>query len=95
MVVFFILAWIRATFPRLRIDQMMSFCWKFLVPLVLVLFMVVAIVLKLELPAFVEFVVLVVLNVAILVAGFVLLGRALRKAAYAPKRAFTPELPRL
>ncbi|HUG56185.1 MAG TPA: NADH-quinone oxidoreductase subunit NuoH [Candidatus Limnocylindrales bacterium] len=27
--------WIRATLPRLRIDQLMSFCWKLLVPLTL------------------------------------------------------------
>ena len=25
--------WIRATFPRLRIDQIMAFAWKFLLPL--------------------------------------------------------------
>lgn len=29
--------WVRGTLPRLRIDQVMSFCWKFLVPLTLVL----------------------------------------------------------
>jgi NADH-quinone oxidoreductase subunit H len=28
--------WIRATFPRLRIDQLMRFAWKFLVPLALI-----------------------------------------------------------
>ena len=50
MAMFFLLAWIRATFPRLRIDQMMGFCWKFLVPLALALFMAVAIILKLDLP---------------------------------------------
>ncbi|MBI2324796.1 MAG: NADH-quinone oxidoreductase subunit NuoH [Chloroflexi bacterium] len=27
--------WIRATLPRLRIDQLMSFCWKLLIPLTL------------------------------------------------------------
>ena len=24
--------WISATFPRLRIDQLMAFCWKVLLP---------------------------------------------------------------
>jgi hypothetical protein len=24
--------WVRATMPRLRIDQLMSFCWKILIP---------------------------------------------------------------
>jgi len=28
--------WIRATFPRLRIDQLTRFAWKFLVPLALI-----------------------------------------------------------
>jgi NADH-quinone oxidoreductase subunit H len=30
-----IFIWIRATVPRLRMDQLMKFCWKFLVPLTL------------------------------------------------------------
>ena len=29
----FIFIWIRATFPRLRIDQIMALAWKFLLPL--------------------------------------------------------------
>jgi len=33
---FFIFIWFRGTLPRLRIDQLMAFAWKFLLPIVLV-----------------------------------------------------------
>lgn len=45
--VFFSFVWIRGTLPRIRIDQMLNYNWKFLVPLTLVLIMVVALILKL------------------------------------------------
>ena len=32
----FIFIWVRATFPRLRVDQIMAFAWKFLLPLSLI-----------------------------------------------------------
>lgn len=44
--VFFIFVWIRGTLPRIRIDQLLNFNWKVLVPLTLVLLMVVALVIK-------------------------------------------------
>jgi NADH-quinone oxidoreductase subunit H len=34
--VFFVYIWSRGTLPRLRIDQLMGFAWKFLLPLMLV-----------------------------------------------------------
>jgi NADH-quinone oxidoreductase subunit H len=40
---YFVVMWVRYTFPRIRIDQMMGFCWKFLVPLSLALLIVTAI----------------------------------------------------
>lgn len=45
--VYFILIWIRGTLPRVRIDQLLNFNWKFLVPLTLTLILVVAVVDKL------------------------------------------------
>jgi len=34
--VFFLIIWIRSTIPRLRIDQVMAFAWKFLLPMALI-----------------------------------------------------------
>jgi NADH-quinone oxidoreductase subunit H len=45
--VYFIVVWARGTFPRVRIDQMLNFSWKFLTPLALVLLIVMAVLYKL------------------------------------------------
>ncbi|MCZ7670898.1 MAG: NADH-quinone oxidoreductase subunit H [Chloroflexi bacterium] len=43
----FIMIWIRATFPRLRYDQLMSFGWKRLLPIAVLNFIILAVVLVL------------------------------------------------
>jgi NADH-quinone oxidoreductase subunit H len=42
-VVYFVVIWIRGTLPRLRIDQVNAFNWKFLVPLALAVVVVTAV----------------------------------------------------
>jgi NADH-ubiquinone oxidoreductase chain 1 len=34
-VLIFIFIWSRASFPRIRFDQLMSFCWTILLPIVI------------------------------------------------------------
>ncbi len=46
MIAYFVLIWVRMTLPRLRIDHLLDFNWKFLVPLSLVNLLVVAFVWK-------------------------------------------------
>ncbi len=43
LIIWFLGVWIRGSFPRYRIDQMMNINWKFLTPVSLVLFMLVII----------------------------------------------------
>ena len=43
---YFVITWIRLSLPRIRIDHMLAFSWKFLTPLILVVLMVTAILVK-------------------------------------------------
>ena len=73
--------WVRATFPRLRIDQMMNLAWKVMVPLGLVAVFTVALAIKLPGGPIVQAIVMVVLQLIGLVAGLGVVGRSLRLAA--------------
>lgn len=46
-ILYFVFVWVRGTLPRIRVDQLLDYNWKFLVPLSLVLIFLVAIVDKL------------------------------------------------
>jgi len=46
-VVYYVIMWIKYTLPRVRIDHMLNFNWKFLTPLSLIVLIVTAITLKL------------------------------------------------
>lgn len=50
MLVYFVVMLMRSTFPRMRIDHMMNFNWKFLVPLALVNLVVVAVLARFFVP---------------------------------------------
>jgi NADH-quinone oxidoreductase subunit H len=43
VLVFFLLVWVRTTLPRVRIDQLMSFAWKFMLPLAIINLLVTAV----------------------------------------------------
>jgi len=47
-IVFFL--WVRATFPRLRVDQLMSYAWKVLIPFALLQIFLNGLVLVYDLP---------------------------------------------
>jgi len=79
IVVIFLMMWIRSTIPRFRIDQMLGFAWKALVPLALVNLFVVALVAKLLEPGWARTGVLFVSNLALLAAVGFIMARQSRK----------------
>jgi NADH-quinone oxidoreductase subunit H len=79
----FLTFWIRASVPRLRIDQLMAFSWKILLPLMLVQVLVNGLVLVYDWPL----IILTVAGVVGIVALFVLVDRAVRQPRPRPAAA--------
>ena len=89
----FFLFWTRAVFPRLRIDQLMAFSWKVLLPFALVQVLVNAIILTYDAPEWV----LGVASLALLVLLVGLVYRQMRQKAGPGARTVrrTPARPRI
>jgi NADH-quinone oxidoreductase subunit H len=73
--------WVRGTWPRFRIDQMLKFAWKALVPASLANLVWVAVALKLPVGTAGQYLFILAGNLVILFATLTLLGRSARRYA--------------
>jgi NADH-quinone oxidoreductase subunit H len=88
--VYILQQWVRGTFPRVRIDQMMAFAWKVLVPLMVGLIVVQAIVQKLPVPLYVQYGLIFLTNVGLIAVVINTLSGYFRKETARTKRSFEP-----
>jgi NADH-quinone oxidoreductase subunit H len=89
--VYVVMQWVRGTFPRVRIDQMMSFAWKVLVPLILVLIMWQMVALKLPVALWLQYVLVFVGNIVAMAVVVAVLARHFRSETVRTKRTFAPK----
>ncbi len=89
--IYVVIQWIKGTFPRVRIDQMMQFAWKVLVPLVLTLILAQMIIMKLPLPAWINYVLVLVANIAVVLTVLNIMGNYFKREQVRSKRAFEPK----
>jgi NADH-quinone oxidoreductase subunit H len=89
--VYVVTQWVRGTFPRVRIDQMMAFAWKVLVPLVLALILWQMVALKLPVATWMQYVLVFVGNLVVVGVVVNILARHFRTESVRSKRAFEPK----
>ncbi len=82
--------WIRGTFPRIRIDQMMYFAWKVLVPLMVGLIVIQAIVQKLPVPVVIQYALIFISNIGVVGIVINVLTGYFRNETIRTKRSFQP-----
>lgn len=81
MFMYWVIMWIKYSFPRVRIDQMLNFCWKFLTPLILTVLAITAILDKLlsGSPYWIYVLAMVLMNLVVLYFVYQAVGRFARK----------------
>jgi NADH-quinone oxidoreductase subunit H len=82
--------WIRGTFPRVRIDQMMYFAWKVLVPGMVVLITWQAIIQKLPVATGIQYLLIFAGNLALIGVVATILDRYFKTEMVRTKRTFSP-----
>ena len=89
--VYVVTQWVRGTFPRVRIDQMMSFAWKVLVPLILALILWQMVAQKLPVATWIQYVLIFIGNIVVMGVVVNILARHFRGEMSRTKRAFSPK----
>lgn len=83
--------WIKGTFPRVRIDQMMAYAWKVLVPLVLGLILWQMLAMKLFGPVWMQYLAIFVGNLLVVYISLRALTTYFRSEQLRTKRRFEPK----
>jgi len=87
--VIFLMLWFRATYPRMRYDQLVAFAWKFLVPLALANLLLAGLVVKIPteselLRPIIHGGIMLAGNVVLVIVTAIILNRAARRMSHAP-----------
>lgn len=91
MILYSVVMWLKGTLPRVRIDQMLAFAWKALIPLVLVLILWQMIVMKLPGGTWVQYPLILLGNLVALGLMLRVLARYFKSEELRSKRAFAPK----
>jgi NADH-quinone oxidoreductase subunit H len=87
VLIVFLLMWIRGTWPRFRIDQMLALAWKVLVPLGLFTLLWVAVVIKLPVATWLQWALGLGGNVVAILVTLMIMGQAAKRYAAQHKLA--------